>query len=142
MTGTVLVLPTSGSDAAVLRAEFLGRSLGSLAIEPLPGPSGALTARICGAISAAAPAGPLHVVAFGSSALLLPAVALAQRAGRRLVAEYVLVDPEIPQVTDAWPDAPVTVYTTQGAAPAAAHARLRGWSVHPMSALPEWVPVG
>lgn len=138
-TGTVLVLPTASGRAGG-RVEFLDEGLRTLAIEPAQGPAEAFCARICAAINEADPAGPLHVVAYGATARLLPAVALGQRAMHRRVAEYVLVDPDMPDVSDAWPDAPVSVYLTDTTTPAASQGRLRGWPVHPLAALGERAP--
>jgi hypothetical protein len=55
------------------------------------------------------------------------------------VDDYVLVDPTVPQVTDSWPDAPVTVFV-DATSEAAIPCRLRGWSVRPLDALPTWSP--
>jgi hypothetical protein len=57
---------------------------------------------------------------------MLPALGFAQRASRRRVAGYVLVDADLPRpgVQD-WPDAPVTYV----GGPGAEQARLRGWDV-------------
>ena len=98
-------------------------------ITPVPGPEAALSARICAAINLLDPAPPLVIVAEGSLALMLPAVALSQRSARRRVAEYVLVDPELPPVTDGWPDAPVTVISSGDSSDASIQGRLRGWTV-------------
>ncbi|WP_068756140.1 hypothetical protein [Thermobifida cellulosilytica] len=48
-------------------------------------------------IAAAAPARPLLLVAAGAAGPLVPAVAAAQRAARRTVAGYLLVDALLPQ---------------------------------------------
>ena len=96
-------------------------------IEPAPGPDAALTARICAAVNLMGPLPPLTIVAHGPLARHLPAVALSQRSSHRPVERYVLIDPELPAVTDSWPDAPVTLVSAdewlvmQG--------RLRGWDV-------------
>ena len=73
------------------------------------------------------------VVAEGDLALLLPAVALSQRSAHRRVRDYVLIDPDLPPVSDGWPDAPVTVVTDDVEGLAARQGRLRGWRVitHP-----------
>ena len=71
---------------------------------------------------------------------MLPSVALAQRAAGRRVAEYVMVDPDIPMVTDSWPDAPVVLYVSDPHSPASRQARLRGWTVHALGDLGGWEP--
>lgn len=109
-------------------------------IHPVPGPESALSARLCAAINLAQPAPPLAVVAHGDLALLLPAIALAQRSARRRVAEYLLVEPLLPPITDTWPDAPVTVACDDMTSAAATQARLRGWTVIPVDDLPQWQP--
>jgi hypothetical protein len=79
---------------------------------------------------------PLVLVCTGPFAAFTPHLGFAQRAARRSVAGYVLINPVLPApgaVSD-WPDAPVHVVITPDA-PAtvldverAAH--LRGWTVH------------
>jgi hypothetical protein len=96
-------------------------------VVPVPGPAAALAARMCAAISALQPTPPLRIVANGELALLLPAIALSQRSLHRGVTEYVLIDPVLPTVTDAWPDAPVTIVTDDEWV--ATQARLRGWDL-------------
>jgi hypothetical protein len=96
-------------------------------ITPVPGPESALSARMCAAITLLDPSPPLTIVAEGDLALLLPAIALSQRSARRRVGEYVLVDPELPPVTDGWPDAPVALVTNDVDGPASRQGRLRGW---------------
>jgi thioesterase domain-containing protein len=140
-TGTVLLLPAQDPGHVVRRAALAAAGFTALSIEPVPGPEAAIAARTCAAIHASSPTGPLHIVAFGSGAMLLPAIALAQRAARRLVAEYVLVDAEVPPVTDAWPDARVVVYG-QETSSAAASGRLRGWDVLPLADVSGWTPSG
>ena len=103
-------------------------------ITPVPGPETALSARMCAAINLLDPRPPLVIVAEGALALLLPAVALSQRAAHRRVGEYVLIDPELPPVTDSWPDAPVTVVSSDEASDASLQGRLRGWTVVPKAA--------
>jgi hypothetical protein len=80
----------------------------ALAVVPPPGDA-PLAARVCAEITRMAPAPPLVIVAVGAMAALLPSVALAQRAARRQVLAYVLVDPEYPAVSEGWPDARVHV---------------------------------
>jgi len=96
-------------------------------INPAPGPESALSARMCAAINLLDPVPPLVIVADGALALLLPAIALSQRSSRRRVSEYVLIDPELPPVTDGWPDAPVTLVSSDPESAAARQGSLRGW---------------
>ena len=98
-------------------------------IDPVSGPEPALAARICAAINLLDPLPPLVIVADGALALLLPAIALSQRSSRRRVGGYVLIDPDLPPVTDAWPDAPVTLVTDDLDGPAARLGGLRDWRV-------------
>lgn len=106
-------------------------------IEPAPGPDDALAARVCAAITLVDPRPPLAVVAAGSGALLLPAVARSQHSAHRRVVGYLLIDPELPAVTDVWPDAPVTVVSDDEWA--ATQARLRGWDLRVPGDLDDWV---
>jgi hypothetical protein len=87
-----------------------------------------------------APAPPLTIVAAGEWARLLPAVALSQRSAHRRVAEYLLIDPVLPAVSDTWPDAPVTVATDDPESDASVQGRLRGWTVVMTDALQDWTP--
>lgn len=77
--------------------------------------------------------GPLLLVLGGSAGELAPAVGFSQRASRRPVAGYVLVDAATPPVDGGvvdWPDAPVTYLATPAADPLQVNqARLRGWVV-------------
>jgi hypothetical protein len=98
-------------------------------ITPVDGPESALSARMCAAINLLEPSPPLVIVARGSHALLLPAIALSQRTAHRRVSEYVLIDPELPTVSDSWPDAPVTVVTDDTDGQASLQGRLRGWQL-------------
>lgn len=92
-----------------------------------------LAARVCAEITRLAPTPPLVIVAVGELATLLPAVALAQRAARRQVLAYVLIDPEYPAVSDAWPDARVHVLGSPGVD--LRTAELRGWEIGPVTIL-------
>ena len=74
---------------------------------------------------------PLLLVLTGRLARHAPHLGFAQRAARRAVRGYVLVDPELPApgtVSD-WPDAPVTVVLADENDSRARDARLRGWEV-------------
>lgn len=75
---------------------------------------------------------PLLLVFAGEHARQAPHLGFAQRAARRSVHGYVLIDPELPapgSVSD-WPDAPVTVVLSEPDADIERDARLRGWEVH------------
>lgn len=80
---------------------------------------------VCAALVSAELAPPLLVVAHGDACLLLPAVALSLRTQHRDTAGYVLVDPDAPQSTDIWPEAPVFVVSTSDNAGTS----LRGWEI-------------
>ena len=114
--------------------------LDPLLIRPVDGPEAAHAARLCAAITVLDPPPPLVIVAAGPLARVLPAVALAQRSAHRRVAEYVLLDPELPPVTDGWPDAPVTVVVDDESADASVQGRLRGWTVLTTAAFRTWAP--
>lgn len=87
------------------------------------------------AVLAGAATAPLLLVLDGPRAAAAPRLGFAQRAARRAVAGYVLVDPVLPRVGEVadWPDAPVTVVITSHAddevRSGALQARLRGWSI-------------
>ena len=69
-----------------------------------------------------------------------PPIALSQRSSHRRVAEYVLLDPVLPPVTDGWPDAPVTVVVDDESADASVQGRLRGWTVLTSADFAAWTP--
>lgn len=136
-SGTVVVLPTTDARHSSARGALLAAGFHALGIDVAAEPLANQAARICAALSADPPAEPLTIVAFGASALLLPSIALAQRTAHRRVREYVLVDPQIPSVSDGWPDAHVTVFADNERP----QARLRGWDVRPLAALALWTPM-
>lgn len=88
-------------------------------------------------MSAAAISAPVILVLLGAAGALAPAVGFSQRAARRLVSGYVLVDAEVPTIGGAhqdWPDAPVSyLYSPQAHALNVNQARLRGWDVDQLS---------
>jgi len=92
-----------------------------------------LAARVCAEITRLAPTPPLVIVAVGDLATLLPAVALAQRAARRQVLAYVLIDPDYPPVSEGWPDARVYVLASPGVD--LRTAELRGWETGPVTSM-------
>lgn len=106
--------------------------LGAIRIVPPPADA-PLAARVCAEITRLAPVPPLIIVAVGDLATLLPAVALAQRAARRQVLGYVLIDPDYPPVSEGWPDARVHVLGSRGVD--LRTAELRGWETGPVTGL-------
>lgn len=92
-------------------------------------------AELAVALGAARPAEPILLVAHGAGGPMLPALGFSQRAARRSVCGYVLVDGTLPRhgIAPDWPDAPVTVLVSAGASDEvraeALQARLRGWEV-------------
>ena len=91
------------------------------------------------ALSTSSTRGPVLLVLGGRSGALAPALGFSQRAARRQVAGYVLLDADLPaadsEVGD-WPDAPVAYVASPAAAAAAiAHAGLRGWRIVQVSDL-------
>jgi hypothetical protein len=85
------------------------------------------------AMSAGAISSPITLVLAGASGALAPAVGFSQRAARRLVIGYILIDAELPTVGGAhedWPDAPVIyLHSPQAQVLNVNQARLRGWDV-------------
>ena len=110
--------------------------LGSVPVVP-PESEAPLAARMCAEITRLSPVPPLIIVAAGTYASLLPAVSLAQRAARRRVLAYVLVDPEYPEVSEGWPDARVHVLGSPGFE--LRTAELRGWETGDLTDLLEVV---
>jgi hypothetical protein len=136
---TVLVLPSDDPVHASALGALLNGNVTAGIVRPEPG-VGSPSARICSAINDLAPSPPLTLIAFGEAALSLPAVALSQRTAHRLVTDYVLVDPDLPLVTDSWPDARVAVVTDYTGSPASLQGRLRGWTVMTHEAFTRWHP--
>lgn len=120
------VVLTAGSDYAVP---------GSLDLSAEAHDDADWTARTALAIAAAGVNPPLLLVLTGTASTHAPQLGFAQRAARRAVGGYVLVDPVLPRPGSGsdWPDAPVTVIITPSAdadtRSAALGARLRGWEV-------------
>jgi hypothetical protein len=77
---------------------------------------------------------PVLLVLGGASGAMAAAVGFSQKAARRAVSGYVLVDAVVPAADsriDDWPDAPVHYLASPASDPLEANqARLRGWSVH------------
>jgi hypothetical protein len=76
---------------------------------------------------------PVLLVLAGSSGAVAAALGFSQRASRRAVSRYVLVDAAVPPADDRsgdWPDAPVHYVASPDAEPLEVNqARLRGWDV-------------
>lgn len=130
----LVVLPPAPALLDTLESVALGKVH---RIEPVPGPDESLAARVCLGINAADPPSPLVVVAAESAARLLPAVARAQHSAHRRVNAYLLVDPDLPAVSDTWPDAPVAVLS--GDDWIATQVRLRGWELLEEEHLGDWL---
>lgn len=77
---------------------------------------------------------PVLLVLGGDSGAMAAAVGFSQRAARRAVSGYVLVDAAVPPAESRggdWPDAPVSYVASPAADPLEVNqARLRGWTVH------------
>lgn len=111
--------------------------LGTQAVIPDADDSIPLIARTCAAITRLAPAPPLVIVAVGEWATLLPGIAMAQRAARRMVRAYILVDPVMPEVGEQWPDARVHAFGRREFD--LRTCELRGWDTHDGAELGEVV---
>jgi len=136
IAGTVVLLPTADDRLVGIRGMLLDSPLSTCNVISTDGPRATEAARICAAITAAAPDPPLTIVAFGSTSTLVPAVALAQRSAHRRVREYVLIEPDLPPVSDGWPDAHVLVFSDGEQN----QARLRGWTILPLDSIADWAP--
>ena len=106
--------PEAGDDARTARAHWVAH----LAI----------------GIAARSARAPVLLVLGGDSGAMAPAVGFSQRAARRGVSGYVLVDAAVPPAESRggdWPDAPVHYVASPAADPLEVNqARLRGWTVH------------
>jgi len=82
---------------------------------------------------------PVLLVLGGTSGVLAPALGFSQKASRRAVSGYVLVDAATPSADTGgadWPEAPVVYVASPAADPLEVNqARLRGWLVHEVPAL-------
>jgi hypothetical protein len=93
--------------------------------------------RLAIAIGVASPPPPLLLVLTGDCGSLAAAVGFSQRAARRAVGGYALVDAACPapggEVPD-WPDAPVSYLASPAAVELqVGQARLRGWRLVPLA---------
>ncbi len=83
------------------------------------------------AITEAQVEGPLIVVSTGTANRAVPALGFAQRASRRSVVGYVLLEGPLPDPSRAgqdWPDAPVLYVCSTGPDASTRAAELRGWT--------------
>jgi hypothetical protein len=135
---TILLLVDDDPRRAGLQDAFLLCHPAAITIAPIHGDSDVAT-RTCAAINAVDPPALLVIAATGSAALTLPAVARSQSAQHRRAQEYVLLDPDLPAVTDAWPDARVTVVCDVDSE-ASIQARLRGWDLLEHKEIHQWAP--
>ena len=90
-------------------------------------------AHLAVALSTSGATAPVMLVLAGSSGAVAAALGFSQRASRRGVSRYVLVDAAVPAADDRsgdWPDAPVHYVASPAADPLEVNqARLRGWDV-------------
>jgi len=91
------------------------------------------------ALSSGTTVPPVLLVLGGASGPLAPALGFSQKASRRSVSGYVLIDATLPGADSGgvdWPDAPVHYVASPAAAPLEVNqARLRGWTVHDVATL-------
>ncbi|CAB4931046.1 unannotated protein [freshwater metagenome] len=82
---------------------------------------------------------PVLLVTGGASGALSPALGFSQKAARRAVSGYVLIDAAVPPAESRggdWPDAPVHYLASPAAEPLEVNlARLRGWTVHDLESI-------
>jgi hypothetical protein len=90
-------------------------------------------AQLAVSLAAGGAVAPIMLVLDGPAGALAPALGFAQKAARRAVAAYVLVDAATPPAESRggdWPDAPVWFVATPEADELEINqARLRGWTV-------------
>ncbi|NQU36014.1 MAG: hypothetical protein HQ526_00275 [Actinobacteria bacterium] len=157
-SGTVVLLPPAvpseddGFDAPLvdnrreLAAELMAYGINVYLVPQAPEPGETLDARTATAhwvahnavtLTAERPNKPILLVATGSAGAMMPAVGFSQKASRRPVSGYVVIDGVLPKAGAAdWPDAPVTYVRTTAdpaAMAAAREAGLRGWTVETVS---------
>ena len=86
------------------------------------------------ALTAGNAAAPVLLVLGGTAGAMAAALGFSQRAARRAVSGYVLVDAAVPPAESRggdWPDAPVHYVASPAADPLEVNqARLRAWTVH------------
>ena len=145
--GTVVLLPSVDlperrrdvwTTRRELAAELMAYGVGVLVIPDVPetDPSDVRmatahwVAHSAMTLTAAQPQRPVLLVASGAAGSLLPALGFSQKASRRPVAGYVVIDGDLPKAGAAdWPDAPVTYIAASAADQNLRTAELRGWTV-------------
>ena len=127
------------ADALLDHGALAGRHVLSPAVPDSEPGDDARTARahwiahLAVALSTSGAHAPVMLVMAGSSGAVAAALGFSQRASRRAVSRYVLVDAAVPPADDRsgdWPDAPVHYVASPDADPLEVNqARLRGWDV-------------
>ena len=132
---TVAVLPLMTDEPTSNLEDFLHSSLTEMNVVRMGLVGSELDAQqwiavVCKRISESGQAFQgVHLIAFGEAVDRLPDIAFAQRASRRIIHSYTLID-FIPEKHFAeWPDAPVSVIITNPLSPIQQSAKLRGWEV-------------
>lgn len=154
-TGTVVFLPPAALpateppavayDRRAIAAELMAYGINAYIVPDAPATDPDLDFKTATAhwiahnamtLTAAQPERPVLLVAQGVAGSLLRALGFSQKASRRPVSGYIVIDGDIPKAGGGdWPDAPVTyVATAEGQTiPAIAdnahQAELRGWTV-------------
>jgi hypothetical protein len=139
-------VPARADDRRELAAELMAYGINVYLVPDAPDPGEDLDARTATAhwvahnaitLTAEQPTKPILLVASGAAGAMMPAVGFSQKASRRPVSGYVVIDGVLPKPGAAdWPDAPVTYVRTtsdSGAIAAAREAALRGWTVETVS---------
>jgi len=125
--GAELATVAAGMDAKVLTVP----AVDYLATDDIRTQRAHWVAALAVAMSTAGLSTPVALVLFGAAGALAPAVGFSQRAARRAVSGYVLVDADVPTIGGAhedWPDAPVSyLHSPEAHALNVNQARLRGW---------------
>lgn len=132
---TVAVLPMLSDESTADLESFLDNNLPEFNVVNMGLVGSELDAQqwiavVCKRISESGQAFQgVHLIAFGEAVNRLPDIAFAQRASRRIIHSYTLID-FIPERHFAeWPDAPVSVIITNPLSPIQQSAKLRGWEV-------------
>lgn len=132
---TVAVLPMLSDESTADLESFLDNNLPEFNVVNMGLVGSELDAQqwiavVCKRISESGQAFQgVHLIAFGEAVNRLPDIAFAQRASRRIIYSYTLID-FIPERHFAeWPDAPVSVIITNPLSPIQQSAKLRGWEV-------------
>lgn len=127
-------VPGSTWERRELAAELMAYGWRTAIVPELPDESirtdldmaGAWVAHCALALTADGDRTPALLVTQGAAGRMTPALGFAQRASRRRVAGYALVEADLPRAgLQDWPDAPVTYVGDRFAD----QAQLRGWDV-------------